>query len=546
LKNDFRIAINQVCNQRSLPKEVIIEAIEAALVSAYKKDFGANQSIRVRLDPDSGKARVFVVREIVSQVEDPETQISIVDARKVDAMAEIGGAIEQETTPNDFGRIAAQTAKQVVLQRIREAERDLLYNQFVERAGEIINGTVRNVDERGNVIISLGKVEAILPRSERIRTESYQPGQRLRAFVTEVQKTSRGPQIVVSRTHRQFLKRLLELEVPEIFNGTVEIKAIAREPGARSKVAVVALQEGIDPVGSCVGVRGVRIQNVVTELGGEKIDVVNWDASPALFVANALSPAKVAEVIITEATNTATVIVPDSQLSLAIGKEGQNARLAAKLTSWRIDIKSESEAAVDAEERAQAAALAAEEAAKRDAARAQAIALLEEAESLIAAEGEGAAAVAEVSAEAEAEPAVEAAPVAMEPEAAAEPEVAAEAAVVVEPEAAVEVEAAEPEPAAEAEPVAEAELLDEIGEVAAATEPEPAAAEAPAPEGTFVAGDEEVEDEEFERQEKLSKKQRRQKRWQYVLDENSGNVVAQRKRRPSRTGKGWDTEWTEE
>lgn len=350
MKNDFIIAINQVCSERNLPKEVVIEAIEAALISAYKRNFGSAQNIVAKIDPDSGRVQIYAERKVVQEVADRKTEISLAEAKKLDENAELDQTILIETTPHNFGRIAAQTAKQVILQRIREAEREALYNSFVEREGEIITGTVQSIDSQ-SITLNLGRTEAVLPKSEQIPGERHHLNQRVKAYVLEVNKTSRGPQIVVSRTHRNMLRRLLELEVPEIFNGTVEIKAISREPGSRSKVAVAALQEGVDPVGSCVGMRGSRIQNIVNELNGEKIDIVEWSADVSIFIANSLSPAKVVSVELdenAEGGKTATVIVPDKQLSLAIGKEGQNARLAAKLTGWRIDIKSVSEVAEEA------------------------------------------------------------------------------------------------------------------------------------------------------------------------------------------------------
>ena len=350
MSKEFIVAINQVCHERQLPKEVVLQAVEAALVSAYKRNFGPTQTITAQIDPETGGAKVFVERGVVAEIVDDKNEITVEEARKHTPDAQIGDVIPIETTPPaGFGRIAAQSAKQVILQRIREAERDSLYNSYAEREGEIINGTVQSIEPH-QVTLSLGKVEAILPRSDQIPTERYSIGQRLRAYVSEVQKTSRGPTITVSRAHRNMLRRLLELEVPEIFNGTVEIKSIAREAGYRSKVAVAALQEGVDPVGSCVGMRGVRIQSIVNELNGEKIDVVQWSPDVGTFIANGLSPAKVLNVTLddTSGGKTATVIVPDKQLSLAIGKEGQNARLAAKLTGWRIDIKSATEAAEEA------------------------------------------------------------------------------------------------------------------------------------------------------------------------------------------------------
>jgi len=384
MKNDFIIAINQVCTERQLSKEVVLEAVEAALISAYKRNFGSAQDIIARIDPESGEAQVYAEKEVVEEIQDQKAEILLAEAQEIDPDAEVGQKILLESTPRDFGRIAAQTAKQVILQRIREAEREALYTSYAEREGELINGTLQSVDYlSGAVTLNLGKTEAILPRREQIPAERYHSNQRLRAYVMEVNKTNRGPQIIVSRTHRNMLRRLLELEVPEIFNGTVEIKGIAREAGSRSKVAVAALQEGVDPVGACVGMRGVRIQNIVNELSGEKIDVVEWSPDTNAFIANALSPAKVVNVTLGEGSNskTATVVVPDKQLSLAIGKEGQNARLAAKLTGWRIDIKSVSEMAEEALRKEEAARIAAERAAEDLLAAAEAI-LLQKAKAL--------------------------------------------------------------------------------------------------------------------------------------------------------------------
>ncbi len=349
MKSDFMLAINQLCAERKLSREVVLAAVEAALISAYKRDFGAATNIEVQIDPNTGNARVYALKEVVESVQDPKTQISLQEARRLEPTAQLGQTMRIESTPRDFGRIAAQAAKQVILQRIREAERDALYTSFVDTAGEIALGTIQSVDyTTKDVIVNLDGAEAILPAREQVPGEKYRRGGRLRAYVLEVRKGNRGPQITLSRRSPALLRRLLELEVPEIYNGTVEIKAIAREAGSRSKVAVHATQEGVDPVGSCVGVRGGRIQKIVDELGGEKIDVVQWHPDPAVFIANALSPAKVMNVLLEdhpETGKTGTVIVPDRQLSLAIGKEGQNARLAAKLTGWRIDIKSASEAA---------------------------------------------------------------------------------------------------------------------------------------------------------------------------------------------------------
>lgn len=351
MKNDFMMAINQVCHERQLATDIVLEAVEVALASAYKRNFGGNQSITAQIDQNSGEARIYLEKVVVEEVENEKREISVQKAKAIDPEYEIGNLVSIDSTPKDFGRIAAQTAKQVILQRIREAERDALYAAYAEREGEMVSGTVHKVDPH-QVTLSLGKAEAILPRSEQISTETYREGQRLRSYIASVSKTSRGPQIVLSRTHRDMLRRLLEVEVPEIYNGTVEIKSIAREAGHRSKVAVAALQEGVDPVGSCVGMRGTRIQNIVNELSGEKIDVVQWNPDLSFFIANSLSPAKVMNVMLNdEHGKTAVVVVPDKQLSLAIGKEGQNARLAAKLTGWRIDIKSASEATEEAVEK---------------------------------------------------------------------------------------------------------------------------------------------------------------------------------------------------
>lgn len=363
-KNDFLVAITQVCSERNLPRETVLAAVEQALVSAYKRNFGGAQNITAKIDANSGKVRIFATKQVVDQVHDRRAELTLEEARQYDPMSEIGQSLQIEATPDDFGRIAAQTAKQVVLQRIREAEREALYTSFQEREGEIVHGTVHSI-EQGNITVNLGRLEGFLPKQEQISIERYRPNQKIRALITEVNKSSRGPQVVLSRTHRNMLRRLLELEVPEIFNGLVEIKSIARESGQRSKVAVSANQDGIDPVGACVGQRGVRIQAIVNELSGEKIDIVEWSPNPATFIANALSPAKVTAVRLSEESNgdkVASVVVQDKQLSLAIGKEGQNARLAAKLTGWRIDIKSESQAAEDTARREAAEAALREEA----------------------------------------------------------------------------------------------------------------------------------------------------------------------------------------
>jgi N utilization substance protein A len=339
LKSDFLTAITQLAAEKNLPKEVVFEAVEAALASAYKKDALANAELVVRIDGGTGAVRVFAQKTVVETVEDDKLEITLEEAKAVAPNTYVGDVVEIEVFPQNAGRIAAQTAKQVVLQRLREAEREVVFEEYSGKEGDIISGVVHRLEAR-HVYIDLGKTEAVLPPSEQVRIEHYRPGQRLKVYLLEVQKASRGPQVTVSRTHKNLLRRLFEMEVPEIFRGSVEIKAIAREPGFRSKVAVYSRQEGIDPVGACVGLRGIRIQNVVNELNGERIDVVQWDPDPAKFVANALSPAQVLEVRILPDGTTGEVIVGDRQLSLAIGKEGQNARLAAKLTGLRIDIKS--------------------------------------------------------------------------------------------------------------------------------------------------------------------------------------------------------------
>ncbi|HEV8338369.1 MAG TPA: transcription termination factor NusA [bacterium] len=336
-------ALEQLEEEKGISKEVIVEAIEAALLSAYKKNFGVTaQNMRIEVDRDTGEVRAFQIRTVTEEVEDPTTQIALAEVRQYDPSAAIGDMVELEVTPKDFGRIAAQTAKQVVVQRLREAEREMVYKEFRDREGDIVTGVVQRI-ERKNVYLDLGRIEAVLPPPEQIPRESHRQGERVKAYVVEVRQGTRGPQIVVSRTHPGLLKRLFELEVPEIYEGIVEIKAIAREAGARSKIAVASRDKNVDAVGACVGPKGSRVQAIVDELRGEKIDIILWNIDTALFVGAALSPAKVVRVDVNEETKTAQVIVPDHQLSLAIGREGQNARLAAKMTGWRIDIKSETQ-----------------------------------------------------------------------------------------------------------------------------------------------------------------------------------------------------------
>jgi N utilization substance protein A len=337
---EFLTAINVLSNEKGVAPEVVLEALESALVSAYKRNFGeATLNVTAKIDPVTGEARVYSERAVTDQPGEP-CEIGLEEARRVQPDAQVGDTILEDVTPRSFGRIAAQTAKQHITQKLREAERKRVYDEFSERSGEILHGLVQRIEQK-TVVLELGKTEAVMPPSEQVPTERYFPGQRLRVYLVDVHETHKGPQLLVSRAHKLMIRRLFEQEVPEIFNGIVEIKAIAREPGARSKVAVAATQEGIDPVGSCVGMRGVRIQNIVNELSGEKVDVIPWDVDPSKFVAAALSPAQVQRVDIAEEEKTATVIVPERQLSLAIGREGQNARLAARLTGWRIDIKSD-------------------------------------------------------------------------------------------------------------------------------------------------------------------------------------------------------------
>ncbi|MFQ5434790.1 MAG: transcription termination factor NusA, partial [Anaerolineae bacterium] len=353
MKSEFLLAFNEICEARSLPKEDVFEALKTALVSAYRRDanIGNSQGVRVEIDPHTGEPTIFSEKEVVDSIIDNRTEVTLERARREgNTDAEYGDLVMIDSTTASFGRIAAQTAKQVLLQRLREDEREQLYESFSGREGELVNGTVQSISGQ-HITIGLGRTEAILPKSQQVYGERYRAHDKVRVYVLEVRRTNRGPQIFVSRNHRNLLRRLLELEVPEIYNGQVEIKSIAREAGQRSKVAVQALQPGVDPVGACVGMRGVRIQSIVRELNDEKIDVIEWNPDQQMFIAKALSPARVSHVFLEEhpdSGKTAIVIVPDDQLSLAIGREGQNARLAAKLTGWRIDIKSLTEAASEA------------------------------------------------------------------------------------------------------------------------------------------------------------------------------------------------------
>ncbi len=340
---EFINALNQIEKEKGIDKEVIFEAIETSLVSACKKNFGTSQNIKVVINRETGDVACYAQKEVVEEVEDKMLQISLEDARNINPYFVIGDVIDIEVTPKNFGRISAQTAKQVVVQKFREAEREILYNQYITKEKDIMTGIVQR-RERKNVIVQLGKIDAILTPNEQIPFEEYNFMDRIKVYVLEVKQSTKGPQIYVSRTHPELVKRLFEQEVPEVYDGTVEIKSIAREAGSRTKIAVYAKDKNVDALGACVGQNGYRVNVIVNELHGEKIDVINWSEDPKEFIAAALSPSKVLAVSINEQDQSAKIVVPDHQLSLAIGKEGQNARLSAKLTGWRIDIKSETQA----------------------------------------------------------------------------------------------------------------------------------------------------------------------------------------------------------
>lgn len=336
-------AVMVLTKTKGFAPEVIFESLEAALLQAYRKEPSSNPDAYVELNRETGEYKVMAKKEVVEAVETPETQISLEDARQQSPRFEIGDVVEMNVTPANFGRSAAHTAKQMLIQRLKEAERSVVFEEYFSREGDIITGIIERVEGK-NVYINLGKTEAILPPTEQIATETYREGNRIKCYIVEVKKTTKGPQIMISRTHPGLLKRLFELEVPEIFEGVVELKSVAREPGMRSKIAVYSRDENIDPVGACVGPKGQRVQHIVDELHDEKIDIVKWNEDPAIYIANSLSPAKVVSVDVNEEEKASRVVVPDYQLSLAIGKAGQNARLAAKLTNWKIDIKSETQA----------------------------------------------------------------------------------------------------------------------------------------------------------------------------------------------------------
>jgi transcription termination/antitermination protein NusA len=347
MKSEFMAAVTQLSSERNLPKEIVLSILESALISAYKKGiFSPEQDITVKIDTTEVGVRVYINKTVTESVTNSLTEISLTEAQRLRDDYQIGDKVAIEATPKNAGRIAAQTAKQVVLQRLREAEHNAIYEQYTAKENEIVSGMIHFIQPK-QITVSLGKAEAILPANEQVASERYRPGQQLKFYLLDIHQGMRGPQIIVSRSHPSLLRRLFETEIPEIGSGIVELKSIAREAGRRSKIAVVSHQEGVDPVGCCLGTRGIRLQSIISELNGEKIDIIQWHSDFKIFISNAISPAQVSNIELDEEQNTATVVVPDRQLSLAIGKEGQNARLAAKLTGWRIDIKSVS--AVEAE-----------------------------------------------------------------------------------------------------------------------------------------------------------------------------------------------------
>lgn len=335
-------ALDALETEKGISKAIVIEALEAAMISAYKRHYGQAQNVEVEFDEKKGDVHIFSVKEVTEEVMDSQLEVSLEEATKINPAYEIGDTIRFEVTPKDFGRIAAQTAKQVILQRVREAERSIIYNEFSEYENEIMQGIVERQDSR-YIYVNLGKIEAVLSKHDQIPNEIYQPFDRIKVYIHKVENTSKGPQVYVSRSHPDLLKRLFEQEIPEVYDGEVEIVSIAREAGDRAKVAVKSDNPDIDPVGTCVGPKGQRVQAIVNELKGENMDIVEWNEDPAIFISNALNPAQVVDVVFDETQRACTVVVPDFQLSLAIGKRGQNARLAAKLTGFKIDIKPESE-----------------------------------------------------------------------------------------------------------------------------------------------------------------------------------------------------------
>lgn len=337
------LALEELEKEKGIKKEYLLEAIETALVTAYKRNFDSLENVRVEMDHQTGATHVYAIKEVMEKANDEDTEISLKEAQKINPDLKEGDTVEIEIVPRDFGRIAAQTAKQVIIQKLREVEREIVYNEFNERKGEIVSGLIQKADHN-IVVMDLGKLEGVMPLKEQIPTEHYKVNDKIKGYVLDVEKGAKGaPQVIVSRSHPDFVRKLLEFEIPEIYEGVIEIKSVSRDPGYRSKVAVYSPDQNIDPVGSCVGQKGVRIQNVINELNGEKIDVIEWNEDPSIYIASALLPAKILAVDIKEEEKFAQVVVPDDQLSLAIGKSGQNARLAARLTNWKIDIKSETQ-----------------------------------------------------------------------------------------------------------------------------------------------------------------------------------------------------------
>jgi len=551
MSKELIMAINQICAEKELPRDIILGAIEEALVHAYRKNYASPAAnVQVTIDQTSGDLQIFCEKQVVEEVADGAVEISLADARKIDKNVEVGGQVLDQREPNDFGRIAAQTAKQVILQRIHEAERDQLYDFYKQREGELITGQVQSIDYRSNAVtVTLSKkAEGLIAAEDQLPNDRYRVGMNVRTLLAEINKGTRGPQIRLSRTHRNMLRRLLEREIPEIYSGTVEVKSIAREPGNRSKVAVFASQPGVDPVGSCVGLRGTRIQNIVDELNGEKIDVVEWSSDVRSFISNALSPAKPTDTILIEEGDirTAIVVVPDRQLSLAIGKEGQNARLAAKLTGWRIDIKSETEAATEglAEiKRQQMQLIKTRSLQDRAAALPPTDDLLSRAQWLLHEKDKT-----QVTLEAAARMLVEAdqnRPTLQSIEEGVEAEQApaeADAIVAEAPEGAAEVQ---PDAAAPAPEVGEVPVPEEVPAVASDLVVE-SMAEA-SEELLEYAVEEFVEDEDGEAATDAGKKpvkkgKKSSKKRELVFDENLGEVVARRKRKPTRDG-GWEDQY---
>ncbi len=341
---EFISAMDELEKERGISKDYLVESLEAALVTAYKRNFDSVDNVKVTIDGQTGEIHIYAVMNVVEESQDPLLEINLKDAKKINKKAKVGETVDVEIKPKDFGRIAAQTAKQVVVQKIREVERDMVFTEYSDKKGEIVSGLVQKADPGTAIIVDLGKLEGIMPLKEQVPTEKYRVNDKIRGYVMSVERGAKGnPQAIISRSHPDFVRRLFELEIPEIYEGLIEVKSVSRDPGSRSKVAVYSKNENIDPVGSCVGQKGVRIQNIINELNGEKIDVIEWSEDPSTYIAASLLPSQVLAVDVREEEKFAQVIVPDDQLSLAIGKSGQNARLAARLTNWKIDIKSESQ-----------------------------------------------------------------------------------------------------------------------------------------------------------------------------------------------------------